>query len=148
MSEPNPDFVHEKVQGIDVVTFIHSAHWDEEQGWRTMRSLCNLVDGGVERLILNCSNTPWSNLGSGNVDCNYELFTKMFVAMIFALRDRMSRKESSRGLPPGRILRICPDRETALDVISTSASLRLVVCSLGPGLPELFRVIRLCDDSD
>lgn len=145
MSEPYPDYVHDKVQGIDVVTLIHTVRWDEEQGWRTKRSLCDLVDGGVEHLILNCSNIPWSNLGFGNVDFDYELFTKMFVMTIFALRERMSRKESSRGLSPGRILRVCADRETALDVISRSATLRLVVCSLGPGLPKLFGVIGLCD---
>ena len=145
MSEPNPDYVHEKVQGIDVVTFCHPEQFDERRPGRILSSLRNLVHSGIESLVLDFSNLDFSSLGLGKV--GDERTTREFVSLVGVVGVTMSDSKPSQHTRSGRILRICPDRETALNEISRSESGQLVVCSVSL-LREVFRTCGLCDDRD
>ena len=134
MSEPNPDYVHEKVQGIDVVTFCDLAPIDSEQFARIKQSLCDLVDSGVDRLVLDSS--------------NIEHIPHRFVEILLVVRNILSVRTPFQEVRPSAIFRIVNDRERALDVISSSTSNPLILCSLCPELLTVLTTIGLCDDSD
>jgi hypothetical protein len=131
-----PDFLRETVQGIDVATFCHSEQLDPERITRIKTSLCELVDDGVERLILNFS----------NVEC----ICSEFLVMLFAVRKKLSAKKPF-DKPEHRNWEgfdICRDQDSSLEVISSSHAGSLVLCSVNPTILELFKRLRLCNDRD
>ncbi len=136
MSEPNPDFVHEKVQGVDVVTFCDRAPTDSEQIARIKQSLCDLVDGGADRLILDFRNV--------------EYVCSLFLGMLLFVRKRLSVKKPFRDfrLRHWEGFETCPDREHALEAISGPECDPLVFCSVRSEIREIFKVCGARTDAD
>ena len=126
MPKQNPDYVHEKVAGIDIVTLCaYDDAWVPDRYARITKSLFSLIDGGAERLIIDFTNIEL--IGSG------------YAGMLI----RIARRLCGTSWHP---LTMCPDRETALDVIANSDSSPLVLCSVSPEVRKVIRTLRLCDD--
>ena len=128
MPEQTTDYTHEKVAGIDVVTFFaYDDAWVPDRHTRITHSLCSLIDGGAERLILDFS--------------NIRLFDSDYIEMLI----RVAKKLCGTSWHP---FTICPDRETALNLVPNAESAPLIFCAVSPEVREVFRVLRLYEDQN
>lgn len=123
-----PECTCEVEQGIHVVTFCKDSLTDPVQIKRIKDYLYQLLDGGVERLILDFKDVP--NFGSE------------ILGVLIVVRRKLATRAPFK--PPRsrkwEWFEICPDRKTALAAMATVDSDPLVLCSIKPPLQEIFRV--------
>ena len=127
MSEQNADFTHEDEQGVRVVTFCNEELADLEQIIRIRKSLANLIDSGVQRLILDFQNVTY--------------VSSQFMVVLIVLRKKLSAHKRFKQLSERNweCVQISPDRQTAMAAIANVDSDPLILCAVGPELRDFFR---------
>lgn len=120
------EFSLEDEDGITVVTFQSQRLADEQQLDRIKSGLCELVEGGVRRFVLDFTHVRYIN--------------SAFLGVLIDLRKRMSdhcrfRVHRDR---KWEVFEITRDRRTAIDAVSGDECDPLALCGLDDSLREIF----------
>ena len=131
MSIRPSDLTCEDEQGTVVVTFCGQRLMESEQINRIKAQLYGLIDDGVDRLILDFGHVTF--------------LSSAFVGVLITLRKKLSAKKAFK--PPcvrkWGLFEVCPDRQTALELMSKAESDPLVLCAMRPELQEVFAICSL-----